>query len=142
MYAVQTSQETDTGLQWGIKMAVIIASTGVTFPNASTQSVAAQTSFTGSNQLLPPFDSASPDGYQKLPGGLIIQWGGTLSTNMAVTFPIAFPTACRSVVSIGTTQGSGRESRVNTVTATSFNLGSDACCVNNPVFASWIAIGY
>lgn len=47
--------------------------------------------FTGSNQSL-----ATP-GYQKLPGGLILQWGTTSVTNGSTatfTFPVAFPTAC------------------------------------------------
>lgn len=41
------------------------------------------------------------NGYQKLPGGLILQWGqfsGTIAVNqwnaLNVTFPIAFPNAC------------------------------------------------
>ncbi|WP_417924887.1 gp53-like domain-containing protein [Collimonas pratensis] len=47
----------------------------------------------------------SPNGYQKLPSGLIIQWG-TISISTpapntllptAITFPIAFPTACLTV---------------------------------------------
>ena len=42
--------------------------------------------------------SLSTNGYQKLPGGLIIQWGtGTIPSGptglVSVTFPIAFPTA-------------------------------------------------
>lgn len=41
-------------------------------------------------------------GYQKLPSGMIMQWGyagsiGTASNNLSITFPIAFPTACVSV---------------------------------------------
>lgn len=37
-------------------------------------------------------------GYQKLPSGLIIQWGLSAGTgDDAVTFPIAFPTACLGV---------------------------------------------
>ena len=45
----------------------------------------------GSQQLM------SALGYQKFPGGLILQWG--LSTEgAAVTFPVAFPTACYGVV--------------------------------------------
>ncbi len=50
------------------------------------------TNFTGSNQSL------TTSGYQKLPGGLIMQWGtnssGTSGANPTITFPIAFPTAC------------------------------------------------
>jgi len=54
------------------------------------------TNFTGAtNQLL------SANGWQKLPGGLIMQWGKfqnpTLLSNITVTFPIAFTTACYNV---------------------------------------------
>jgi hypothetical protein len=45
--------------------------------------------------------SLGASGYQKLPGGLIIQWAQTvaLSTSPATTtFPITFPSACVSVV--------------------------------------------
>lgn len=44
--------------------------------------------------------SAASSGYQKLPSGIIIQWGyGTTagSGGVALTFPVAFPTACLSV---------------------------------------------
>ena len=53
--------------------------------------------FTGTNQ------SKTANGYQKLPGGLIVQWGSTTSQGGSTTapslsdsFPIAFPTACVS----------------------------------------------
>lgn len=56
------------------------------------------TAFTGGNQ------SKTTNGYQKLPGGLIVQWGehtGSVGTGVlnstAVTLPIAFPTACLNV---------------------------------------------
>lgn len=54
-------------------------------------------SFTGINQSL------TANGYQKLPGGLIMQWGHTNpvpsgSTGLIVAFPIAFTTLCFSVV--------------------------------------------
>lgn len=46
--------------------------------------------------------SLSSSGYQKLPSGLIIQWGswlasGTAGNPVAVTFPIAFSSACYAV---------------------------------------------
>lgn len=50
--------------------------------------------FTGSNQSL------ATSGYQKLPGGLILQWGQvTISPHATATFtfPIAFPTACLNI---------------------------------------------
>jgi len=42
--------------------------------------------------------SLTPNGYQKLPSGLILQWGSLSGTNgnTTITFPIAFPTACVS----------------------------------------------
>ncbi len=45
--------------------------------------------------------SYTANGYQKLPGGLIIQWATgtnqTTETTQTITFPIAFPTACLHV---------------------------------------------
>lgn len=40
--------------------------------------------------------SLAASGYQKLPSGLIVQWG-VCSPGSSATFPIAFPTACRSL---------------------------------------------
>lgn len=46
--------------------------------------------------------SLAENGYQKLPGGLIIQWasiaGPGANTSFTWTFPIAFPNACRIVL--------------------------------------------
>lgn len=49
--------------------------------------------------------SLSANGYQRLPSGLIMQWGAYTSeiiwdNDYPITFPIAFPTACRSVNAI------------------------------------------
>lgn len=56
--------------------------------------------FVGDNQSL------TTNGYQKLPGGLIIQWGSVAvpasTYTYTVTFPIAFPNAA---LSLATTQG-------------------------------------
>lgn len=51
--------------------------------------------FQESNQML------STSGYQKLPGGMIIQWGEYMSQtfgNQVVLFPIVFPTECTAVM--------------------------------------------
>lgn len=55
----------------------------------------------GNNLKLFSTKSLAANGYQKLPSGLIIQWGTTntavaanTSTSMTWTFPIAFPNAC------------------------------------------------
>lgn len=60
------------------------------------------TDFTSSNQSL------LSNGYQKLPGGLIIQWGsvtaptGSGSPSLSTSFPIPFPTACLSITGVQT----------------------------------------
>lgn len=62
--------------------------------NASTRTLSASISsinsfFTGTNQGL------TTNGYQKLPGGLIIQWGVSMvayGTVFTGSFPVAFPT--------------------------------------------------
>lgn len=76
---------------------------GVTNPAAwrtalsvpSTTEAVLDTDFTGANQL------KAVDGYQKLPGGMIVQWGLLTSISDAgssvVTLPVAFPTACVNV---------------------------------------------
>jgi len=61
----------------------------------------ALTAFTGGNQSL-----GGSSGFQKLPGGLIVQWGtapasttGSGSTNVvSAVFPTTFPNACRLVL--------------------------------------------
>jgi hypothetical protein len=56
----------------------------------------------GALQYQPEFNaSLATNGYQKLPSGLIVQWGNTGATdsngNVTVTFPIAFPNNCFAV---------------------------------------------
>lgn len=51
-------------------------------------------------------NSLSSSGYQKLPGGLILQWGQvrasyTSQTTISVMFPIAFPNACFAPTATG-----------------------------------------
>lgn len=48
--------------------------------------------FTGTNQ------DKGANGYQKLPGGLILQWGTGTDTASNKSFPIPFPTACYAIV--------------------------------------------
>lgn len=92
--------------------------------------------------------SLGASGYQKLPSGLIIQWGTVASNSVApytttVTLPIAFPTLCAalSVLIGGNTSG-------DTVvrSASSLNLGTSAIQFTaNPVTTNsciWIAIGF
>ena len=96
-------------------------------------------SLKGSNQSL------SASGYQKLHGGLIIQWG----TNAvgAVTFPIAFPTNCYGIYAGINTTVAAQTSKAHTPTVlnkttTSFTLGYIDYTSPAVTNYSWLAIGY
>jgi len=113
-------------------MPTSLVSTGVQFPDSSIQTTALPSLFTQS--------LTGGNGYQKFAGGMIIQWGN--NTASTVTFPIAFPNACRSVMATGSSSGSGRTIRVSAFTTTNFSLGADVCCVNAVINSYWVAVGY
>ena len=74
----------------------------------------------------------SANGYQKMPSGLIVQWGfanNSASADVAVTFPIAFPNSVCSVVITADATGAGIFDAINSRTLTGFK------------FSSWIATG-
>lgn len=91
--------------------------------------------------------SLASNGYIKLPGGLILQWGSGVTSSggtLAVTFPLAFPTACLQVFT--TDQGIISTLHIvgsDTGTTTGFNAYSvnaaDAAAASN---FKWLAIGY
>lgn len=59
--------------------------------------------------------SLAANGYQKLPSGLIIQWGSVQSANIATTtvnYPIAFPNNCFQVVASGYNVSGGVQAMV------------------------------
>lgn len=98
----------------------------------------------------------STNGYQKLPSGLIVQWGTSSSASSnptSVTFPIAFPTACLNVNvgSFNSTPNVQAYSVLNSLTTSGFTWsGFTAPSGQGPVGVSssgqvasyWIAIGY
>lgn len=100
------------------------------------------TAFLGSNQSL------ALNGYQKFPGGLIIQWGeGNYSGNGGVvTFPIPFPNAVFQILSID--GGTG----VHNIAAVKNNLSSFLNYSLEPgatlpsyaaaTYVRWFAIGF
>jgi hypothetical protein len=92
--------------------------------------------FTGGNQSL------SGNGYQKLPGGLIMQWG-TFSQTGAITtvsFPISFPNACWNVQQTLANGASVSGPAVGSVTASGFVSIRDPAVGNNDCY--FFAIGY
>jgi hypothetical protein len=76
--------------QLATAMATIAPVQSVNGATGAVTGLVATSSFTGANQSL------STSGYQKLPGGLILQWGqasvGT-DASLAVTLPTTFPTS-------------------------------------------------
>ena len=112
----------------------VLASNGTTWASSALSSLSA-------------FDkSLTADGYQKLPGGLIMQWGtsGSISAigSITVTLPIAFPSNFASVVVTAKNNASGsQEANIN---ATQLSLSQFV--INNRTQVtqtfSWIAIGF
>lgn len=90
-----------------------------------------------------PGSSLAASGYQKLPSGLILQWGSFTSSGAgtsSVSFPIAFPTACRQVFPVLTYGGAGTPPTVTlasgSYSTTGFNVGS-----TSSLSANYLAIG-
>lgn len=79
------------------------------------------------------------NGYQKLPSGLIIQWGSATGTTagVSVTFPIAFPSACPFVGASAGGNISTAWGATSGPTTTGFTL---YCSATLTTF--WLAIGY
>lgn len=103
--------------------------------------------FKGSNQSL------AANGYQKLPGGLILQWGASVpvTTNTPVIYPVAFPTA---MLWLGSQDSSGQPNLslwsytpAGLSGFTAYNIATiqkASTTVNASIAASflWLAIGY
>lgn len=110
-------------------------------PDATTAQQAAAfgqiaSAFTGSNVSL------SANGYQKLPSGLIIQWGYTViatggSVALNRTLPITFPNAILQVYGTSSSSGGSVGSAAPVNTSTISVWGNNAT-----MGLSWLAIGY
>jgi hypothetical protein len=112
------------------------ALTGVPTINAS--AAQALSNFTGANQSL------ATNGYQKLPGGLLMQWGTgaipLVGGNNIITFPIAFPSNVFYVNYSANANNAAGDANpaINNITLTTFNAPSVAGVA---VVIKWIAIG-
>lgn len=86
-------------------------------------------------------NSLSASGYQKLPNGMIIQWGQVTTTtggaSVAVTFPVAFPSAVLSIVMTNITNN-GATAKADSPTASGFNAQSLQTAT---LVWYWLAIG-
>ncbi|UOF82051.1 putative tail fiber protein [Caudoviricetes sp.] len=93
-----SSSSAVTSLASGTGVSVSGSTGGVTVTNTGVTSVDSTTGAVTLSSLASFAKSLATSGYQKLPGGLIIQWGvsGTITNGgtTTVTWPIAFTTAC------------------------------------------------
>lgn len=88
--------------------------------------------------------SLSANGYQKLPSGLIMQWGAAgpinVGTPAVINFPISFPsTVC--IINPGGINGGGTPAylpAISAVSTSSFTMSA----INGQTYCQWIAIGY
>lgn len=89
--------------------------------------------FTGSNQSL------STNGYQKLPGGLILQWGSS-PANQSTTFNFTFPNAVLQAYALcqSTDTGAHAASNYNIINLTTSGFTRTSLGYG----IRWLAIGY
>lgn len=89
--------------------------------------------------------SISANGYQKLPSGLIVQWGkvnAASNVTSSITFPVAFPSACLNV-QVSYDGVSSEVPRANSPSTTGFSLGFDTWGSVHPTLNKyWFAVGY
>lgn len=99
--------------------------------------------FMGANQSL------SASGYQKLPGGVILQWGegaSNASGQLSVTFPIAFTSGDTAYRIVGMHSGTGAAMVIEhfwsrTLTGTRLDIFDTSGQPVNGVIIRWFAIG-
>lgn len=90
--------------------------------------------------------SHGTSGYQKLPNGLIIQWGAlgvqTANAQVTVTFPIAFPSRCGGMIAQGIWVDAANPVTPNLRAHPSVSSGVVQIPNGNNISFDWIAIGY
>ena len=95
--------------------------------------------FTGSNQSL------GTSGYQKLPGGLVVQWGtfDPITGTTSITFPIAFATICVNVFTMDRYNGdSGGGTQLTALNEAPSTTGAVFSTAGTPSLVYWLALGY
>lgn len=163
----QGTLNADTNWQITNDGVVIIGVTGLTFQQQDSQNFASDAeaqAFTLANKSIAPLtlanafkggnQSLATNGYQILPGGLIIQWGNPTAgaTSGTVTFPIAFPNQCLFRIAKNTNEGVAAAGAENIEVATYdamnvTNFKWAGTNINTGILASpsafsWIAIGF
>jgi len=131
---------------------VIVPTTGDYTASQVTNAVAT-TQFTGTNQAL------SANGYQKLPGGLIMQWGitssaiavdSTVTISLSTAPNIVFPTACLNVHAVAINPNAATQSTNDSFAQVVSYTTNQIVLVNNGTNSGsaralslmWFAVGY
>jgi hypothetical protein len=86
-------------------------------------------------------NSETASGYQKLPGGMIIQWG-TCAAAANITFSIAFPTACLMCMLTTDSNNTSSASIANSYFHLSAVTTTGATRTNTTFAGKFIAFGY
>lgn len=123
---------------------VALGNNTVTGTKAQFNTAVTDTDFVFQNDLTGSNQSLSASGYQKLPGGLIMQWGRVSSlasdATTTVTFPLEFPAACVNVQATLNSSGDLNEPvQAYSQTTTSFVLRNST---PSTVAVFWFALGY
>lgn len=88
--------------------------------------------------------SLANNGYAKLPGGLIIQWGSIsvpINSVATGTFPIAFPNTCFQIIgSYETSAAPGNAAGIVPISASQYTAQNQS--TSSAYTISWIAIGH
>lgn len=128
----------------GLKLAKSSNLTDVANPAAALSNLGgvAASAFAGSNQSL------TTSGYQKLPGGLIIQWGTLTVANGSQTFPVAFPNAVLALAGVNCNYGPSAGLVVPGASGVTLTGFSGSLRDQSGVFFGgttdmrWLAVGY
>lgn len=132
-----------------LQVAAVISAAGITIDNTNwTQLATAVKTLGNSGTVAITTYNANfanllaQNGYQDIKGGLIFQWGVHTNTSdlETVSFPIAFPVACRNVQLTGNeaNNNSSNNTGATVLTTTGFSLWGQLQERQN----FWMAIGY
>ena len=136
-YAYKAGSGTSTGASKLDDLSDVV----VTTPIANQTLVYNGTNFV--NKTVEEPASKTQNGYQKLPSGVIIQWGMFADNVTNVTFPVVFPTSCAS---LQITRGAGADayveaSAINSLSNVGFSFAAGFQPTGN-LQVYFLAIGY
>lgn len=155
---VKTAAGTGIAIPQGQLQSVYCDGTNILSEHAPAVGNAAQTFLVGAATLsghavnLGQFISSKvTNGYLKLPGGLILQWGqnsGSSGGGQTYNFPISFPNACLNIIGVNSNApGSFSHPNIYSVSTTTFQasmvyMNTSATSVYTTDAFYWFALGF